>query len=111
MPVLLKKEGKKKEIASGIEANVVSMDVLMSLVSELNFGVQQEPLPYHSHPAEQTTYILEGELTAFIEGEPPVRLGPGDMYYVRSCIAHTVQTHSEKVRVVESFSPPRKEFL
>jgi quercetin dioxygenase-like cupin family protein len=111
MPVLLKGEGKKKEIVPGIEARIVSMDTLMTLVSELSFGVQQEPLPFHRHEAEQTTYILEGELTVFIEGEPAVRLGAGDLYYVPSNIAHTIQTHSESVRVVESFSPPRKEFL
>lgn len=111
MPVLLKGTGKRKEIIPGIEAHVVSLDSLMTLISEIEFGVQQEPLPYHSHEAEQTTYILEGELTVFIDGEEPTRLRAGDMYYVSSNVSHTIQSHSEKIRVVESFSPPRKEFM
>jgi len=111
MPVLYKGKGKKKELVSGIEARIVSMDSLMTLVSEISFGVQQSPIPLHAHVAEQTTYILEGELTVFIEGEAPARLKPGDMYYVASGVPHTIQSHSKTVRVVESFSPPRKEFL
>ncbi|MBN2764149.1 MAG: cupin domain-containing protein [Bacteroidales bacterium] len=111
MPVLLKGKGKKKELIPGIEANIVSLGSLMTLLSEINFGIQKEPLPFHVHEAEQTTYILEGELTVFIEGEAPIRLKAGDMYCVASNIPHTIQSHSEIIRVVESFSPPRKEFL
>lgn len=111
MPVLFKEKGKKKELVPGIKARVVSMESLMTLVSEISLGEQQEPLPFHVHVAEQTTYILEGELTVYIEGEKSVRLKPGDMYYVASGVPHTIQTHSKMVRVVESFSPPRVEFL
>ena len=111
MPVILKGEGKKKELIPGIEARVVSLDSLMTLISEINFGIQQEPLPFHAHPAEQTTYILDGELSVFIEGEEETRLKPGDMYYVGSNVPHTIQSHSEKIRVIESFSPPREEFI
>jgi mannose-6-phosphate isomerase-like protein (cupin superfamily) len=111
MPVLLKGKGTKKELVPGIEARVVSMDSLMTLVSEISLGNLTEPLPLHAHAAEQTTYILEGELSVFIEGEKPVRLGPGDMYFVPSNLPHAIQTHSEKIWVVESFSPPRPEFL
>jgi quercetin dioxygenase-like cupin family protein len=111
MPVLFKGKGKIKELVPGIEARVLSMESLMTLVSEINFGIQQEPPPMHSHAAEQTTYILEGELTVFIEGEEPVRLTPGDLYYVPSGVPHSIQSHSEKIRVVESFSPPRQEFI
>lgn len=111
MPILFKGKGKKKELIPRIEANVVSMDTLMTLVSEISFGIQEEPLPYHAHVAEQTTYILEGELTVFIEGEEPTRIKAGDMYYVASGVPHTIQSHSEVVKVVESFSPPREEFI
>ena len=111
MPVLFKEEGKRTELVPGIEARIVSLDSLMTLLSEINFGIQEQPLPYHSHFAEQTTYILEGELSVFIEGEKTARLKPGDMYYVGSNVPHTIQSHSEIIRVVESFSPPRHEFL
>ncbi len=111
MPVLFKGQGKKKELIPGIEAELVNMDSLMTLISEIKFGIQQEPIPFHAHKAEQTTYVLEGELTVFIEGEEPTRLKSGDMYYVASNVPHTIQSHSETIRVVESFSPPREEFI
>jgi len=111
MPVLYKKEGFQKELIPGINARVCHLDSLMTLVSEITFGIQEQPLPMHSHEAEQTTFILEGELMVFIEGEEPSRLKAGDLYYVSGGIPHAIQSLSEVVRVVESFSPPRKEFI
>jgi mannose-6-phosphate isomerase-like protein (cupin superfamily) len=111
MPVLFKNQGNTKEIVPGIEARVISMDSLMTLVSEIYFGIQLNPPSMHTHKAEQTTYILEGELTVFIEGEESVRLSPGDLCFVPSGVPHAIQSHSERIRVVESFSPPRQEFI
>ena len=111
MPVLFYDQAPEKEIIPGIKAKIAHTKSLMTLISEISFGVQRAPLPVHSHRAEQTTYILEGELMVFIEGEEPSRLKAGDMYYVGPNIPHTIQSLTEKVRVVESFSPLRKEFL
>ncbi|MCF6347281.1 MAG: cupin domain-containing protein [Flavobacteriaceae bacterium] len=111
MPVLINNEATEKELIPGIKAKMVVTKELMTLISEITFGIQEEPLPMHSHPAEQTTYILEGELIVFIEGEEPQKIGKGDMYYVEANIPHTVQCLTEVVRVVESFSPLRPEFL
>lgn len=111
MPVLFNQLTPAKEIVPGIKAKIAHTSSLMTLISEISFGVQSAPLPMHSHPAEQTTYILEGELLVFIEGEETQRLKSGDMYYVASNVPHAIQSLSDKVRVVESFSPIRNEFL
>lgn len=111
MPVLINKDTTAKELIPGIEAKIAVTEKLMTLISEITFGIQDEPLPMHSHPAEQTTYILEGELIVFIEGEEPKKLSKGDMYYVASNVPHTIQSLSKVIRVVESFSPPREEFM
>lgn len=111
MPVLYGDKTEKKELIPGIEAKIATTKNIMTLISEITLGIQTEPLPYHSHPAEQTTYIMEGELIVFIEGEEPQRLKSGDMYYVEADVPHTIQSLTEVIKVIESFSPLREEFL
>jgi len=111
MPVLFNDQALVKELIPGIEAKIAHTKTLMTLISEISFGIQTEPLPMHSHPAEQTTYILDGELLVFIEGEETQHLKAGDMYYVEANIPHSIQSLSEKIHVIESFSPCRPEFL
>jgi len=111
MPVLFNNQSPEKQIVPGIKAKIVHTGSLMTLISEISFGVQDAPLPMHSHPEEQTTYLLDGELLLFIEGEETRHLKAGDIYYVESNIPHSIQSLTEKVHVVESFSPLRREFL
>ena len=111
MPVLFNNQEPEKELIPGIKAKIAHTNSLMTLISEITFGIQSEPLPMHSHPQEQTTYILDGELLVFIEGEKTQHLKTGDMYFVESNVPHSIQSLSEKIRVIESFSPLRKEFL
>ncbi len=111
MPILYKKEGFNKELVPDINARVAHLGSLMTLVSEITLGVQDQPLPMHSHDAEQTTYILEGELIVFIEGEEPHKIKAGDTYYVAGGVPHAIQSLSPVIRVVESFSPIREEFI
>jgi mannose-6-phosphate isomerase-like protein (cupin superfamily) len=111
MAVLFFNQAPDKELVPGIKAKVAHTESLMTLISEISLGVQEAPLPMHSHPAEQTTYMLDGELLVFIEGEEPRHLKAGDMYYVESNIPHAIQSLSEKIHVIESFSPLRVEFL
>jgi mannose-6-phosphate isomerase-like protein (cupin superfamily) len=111
MPVLFYNQAPDKQLVPGIKAKIAHTQSIMTLISEISLGIQEMPLPMHSHPAEQTTYILDGELLVFIEGEEAQHLRAGDMYYVESNIPHTIQSLSEKVHVIESFSPLRPEFL
>ena len=111
MPVLFSDQTPQKELVPGIKAKIAHTESLMTLISEISFGVQSSPAPMHSHPAEQTTYILDGELLVFIEGEETRRLKPGDIYYVAANVPHAIQSLTEKIHVIESFSPLRQEFL
>ena len=38
--------------------------------------------PRHTHPGEEIIYVLEGELEYEIEGQPTVRVKPGDVLFV-----------------------------
>ncbi|MDD3820877.1 MAG: cupin domain-containing protein [Spirochaetales bacterium] len=63
----------------------------------------------HAHPHEQLSYCLEGEFDFFIEGESrSIKVGdtvliPGGRHHGVFCRA--------KGRLLDVFSPPRKDFL
>jgi quercetin dioxygenase-like cupin family protein len=46
----------------------------------------------HTHPGPETNYILEGELTLNVEGQPPKMLKPGDSAYVPAGTPHAART-------------------
>jgi quercetin dioxygenase-like cupin family protein len=54
--------------------------------------------------------VAAGEINFFLDNEP-VRLGPGDMFTVPANVPHAVQLLSEYVRLIDSFTPIREEFL
>jgi quercetin dioxygenase-like cupin family protein len=65
---------------------------------------------WHSHPAEQISYIVSGEIDFFIEGSEPRRLTAGCSFYIPSNVKHQVIAIAPTV-IVDTFSPQRAEFL
>ncbi len=66
-------------------------------------------IPSHTHPHEQTGYLVSGRMTFFIEGERHETL-PGDAWNIAGGVAHRVEVQEDCV-VVEVFSPPREDYL
>jgi quercetin dioxygenase-like cupin family protein len=85
-------------------------DHLMMVVIDFHDGPTSEPDPPHSHPHEQVSYVVSGEINFFLNNEP-TRLGPGDMFTVPPNLPHSVQLLTSPVRLIDSFTPIRKEFL
>jgi quercetin dioxygenase-like cupin family protein len=85
-------------------------DNLMMAVIDFNDGPTSEPDPPHDHPHEQVTYVAAGEILFFYDGLP-IRLGPGDMYTVPPNIPHSIQLLTAHVRLVDTFTPLRQDFL
>ena len=111
MPVLHYKDANVQHPLPGIERRLVHLDKLLTAVLDFSNGPQTEPDPMHWHPHEQTSYIAEGEVLFFMEGEEPQHLKPGDMFYVPSNKKHSIQLLTEKARLVDSFSPVREDFI
>ena len=109
MPVLYYKNAEVQHPAKGIERRLVHLEKLLTAVLDFNNGPQSEPM--HSHPHEQTSYIAEGEVLFFMEGEESQHLRPGDMFYVPSNKMHCIQLLTEKARLIDSFSPVREDFI
>jgi quercetin dioxygenase-like cupin family protein len=66
-------------------------------------------MPEHRHVHEQIVHILEGRMKLIVEGTPH-ELTTGDSFYLASNVSHGVET-IEDTRVLDTFSPPRNEYL
>jgi mannose-6-phosphate isomerase-like protein (cupin superfamily) len=111
MPVLHYKDAPVQYPVKGIERRMVHLEKLLTAVLDFSNGPQSEPDPMHAHPHEQTSYIAEGEVLFFMEGEEAKHLKAGDMFYVPSNKMHCIQLLTERARLVDSFSPVREDFI
>ena len=66
-------------------------------------------IPRHSHPQEQTGYLVAGSLR-FTIGEKTYTLSAGDSWCVPGGTPHKVDVLSDSV-VIEVFSPLRTDYL
>ena len=86
------------------------LDDLMVAVIDFHDGPTDAPDEPHCHPHEQISYVAEGKIIFFLEGEPTT-LEKGDMFTVPAGKMHTVQLLTEHVRLVDSFNPIREDFI
>ena len=110
MSAVKRAETPHEPIAEGRTRYLAHTDSLMLVVIDFADGPSEQPDPPHSHPHEQVTYVAEGELLFFIDGEP-TRLTAGDLISVPGGVPHMIQLLSERVRLVDSFTPLRDDFL
>lgn len=92
----------------GLTARFVAGDKLHAL-----FG-RAEPnasLPLHSHPHEQISYVLEGQMH-FQVGDTGYDLGPGDGLAIPGGVTHgAIRIGPEGASFVEIFTPLRDEYV
>jgi quercetin dioxygenase-like cupin family protein len=98
------------QIAPGRRRRILHTDSLMMAVIDFEDGPAVTPDPPHTHPHEQLTFVAAGEVLFFIDEESR-RLGPGDMVAVPPNRPHTIQLLTPCVRLVDTFTPLRREFL
>jgi len=56
------------------------------------------------------TYVADGELIFYLDGEPH-QLQKGDMFTIPPDILHTVQLLTSHVRLIDTFTLLREDFL
>jgi len=110
MGVIRAVEVTPETIAPNRERYLTHTDNLMVVVMDFKDGPTKEPDPPHSHPHEQISYVVAGEVLFYL-GDEPTRMGPGDLVTVPPDMPHTVQLLSPYVRLVDTFHPLREEFL
>lgn len=111
MAVLKFDEVPYEKVRDGLERKIIHTDNLMTVLIDFTDGPWDEPEPPHSHPHEQTSYVAEGEIIFYCEGQPDQHLKAGDMFAAPSGRKHTVKLLTPKVRLVDSFTPIREDFL
>ena len=66
-------------------------------------------LPLHSHPHEQTGYLLSGRMRFTIDGSV-FEAEPGDSWTIAGDVVHGAEV-VEDALVIEVFSPVREDYL
>ena len=110
MTVIRRNDVTPEPIAPGRTRYLAHSDHLMVVVIDFEDGPSAQPDPPHHHPHEQVTYVAEGELYFFVDGEPH-RLSAGDLITVPGDVPHSIQLLSARVRLVDTFTPIRADFL
>ena len=95
------------EICPGIKRQtIVTGSTMYQMKAQLAAGSK---MPDHKHSQEQIVHILSGRMKLIVNGTAH-DLKPGDSYYLASNVPHGVET-IEETRVLDTFSPPRDEYL
>jgi unsaturated pyranuronate lyase len=103
-------EGKTVQVSAAKTRRAIHTDNLMMAVWDFSDGPWESQEPYHSHPHEQIVYLAEGEVVFFIE-EESCRLVAGDTVAVPGGLPHTIQLLTPTVRLIDTWTPVRDEFL
>ena len=111
MPVLKAIDAHTDTVKPGLRRRLIHTRNLMIAVIDFQNGPWDLPDPTHNHIHEQVTYVAEGEIIFFCEGEEEQRLVAGDMFSVPSGKQHTIQLISATAKLIDSFTPIREEFL
>ena len=95
------------EICPGIRRRTHAHGRTMyQMMAELAAGSR---MPEHSHAQEQIVHILSGRMKLVVDGVAH-ELKTGDSFYLASNVPHGVET-VEDTRVLDTFSPPREDYL
>ena len=95
-----------KEIAPGVRIRTFWGEKMLLAVVNLEANAL---LASHSHPHEQCSYVLEGELEFHIAKEVRL-LRPGELVVIPGGTEHFVKVGALPAKVLDIFSPPREEF-
>ncbi len=96
-----------KQILEGITLRAVSGEKTMMTIFDFEKGAV---IPPHSHPHEQITYIVEGELEFTVEGKTRI-LKKGDGVVILSGREHSARVLKAPARAVDAWYPRREDYL
>ncbi len=98
---------KEKEITTGITLRAVWGERIM--LSYVTFQANST-IPVHSHPHEQTSQVLEGEVRVTINGETRL-CRKGDAFTIPGDAEHSTATGDKPAIVLDAFNPPRQDCM
>ena len=75
--------------------------------AELDAGSR---MPEHHHQQEQIAYVVSGRVRLVVGGVP-YDLNAGESVYIGSDVPHSAETFEEETVIIDTFSPPRNDYL
>lgn len=111
MPVHKAASAPTTQVRPGLSRRLAHTDHLMLVVIDFTDGPWPEPEPLQNHIHEQVTYVADGEIIFFCEGEAEQRLKAGDIFSVPSNKKHGIQLLTRTARLIDTFNPIREDFL
>ena len=99
------KDIKPKQLAEGIQGYYAHGEKHTMGLVELTKG---SIVPLHSHPHEQITFILEGQLDMNIDGKD-YSLTAGKYHVIPSNVLHSAIAVTD-CKAIDTFSPVREEY-
>lgn len=110
MPIFRPEIEDGKEIAPGFFRKIAYLKGIMVATIQFSGKPMCHPEEPHSHPHEQISYIAEGSLYVFIDGDKEL-IKEVDIFLIPSNVPHCIQTLTERVKLVDTFTPRREDFL
>ena len=99
-----------EELGDGVRRKVFFNDRLTFVILEINKPVDENAeIILHSHPHDQITYLQEGKLLVKL-GEEEKIIEAGGVYVIPSNVPHGIKVLSEKVILIDVFTPTREDF-
>ena len=100
------KDVKGKEICPGLYGRFVHGKTMTLSFVDITKGNR---LTEHSHPHEQITYILQGELEMTIGGEKML-MTPGTVHVIPGNVPHSAVALTD-CKVIDAFHPVREDYV
>jgi quercetin dioxygenase-like cupin family protein len=96
-----------EKTAKGIERQmVVGQNIMICRFKFVPFLVT----PEHTHPHEQMTLVVQGNVKFMVEGKACIA-SPGDVLHFPPHVKHGATMLNEEVILIDIFSPIREDFL
>jgi len=96
----------RKDVLPGIRVGSVRLDNLMFTHFTFKAGAA---VPTHSHPHEQISFLVEGEMDFTLEGETR-RIRKGEGCAVPPGVMHSVFARTDSV-VIDCWHPIREDYI
>ncbi|MGD8292288.1 MAG: cupin domain-containing protein [Desulfobacterales bacterium] len=102
-----KDTGKTRQVLNGVDlTTLVHGD--KTLMAQFNIA-KGSVIPVHSHPHEQTGFLISGKLRFNVDGEI-FDEEPGDSWCLPGGVEHSAEALEDSV-IIEVFSPVREDYL